>query len=228
MIVVRPRLTGAVAAVAAAALGACASAPMHYYTLVAPDSQAVVPAGPDTGAAIQFEILGPAVPAEVDQPQLVVREGGERVDVLDGERWIAPLGDEAHAALAADLARALPGRNVTALSAGGKPVLRIKVDLRRFESVPGDYALIDAAWSLRLVNAAAATDAVAAAPAVAAPAVAPAAVAAPLTCVLTIREPVGSGIEALVRGHQRALGRLAAAIAASAGPRMSGQPGQCP
>ncbi len=89
------------------------------------------------------------VPADVDEPQLVVREGGERVDLLDGERWIAPLSDEVHAALTADLARALPGQDVSTLGAGGKSVLRIKLDLRRFESVPGAYALIEAAWSLR-------------------------------------------------------------------------------
>lgn len=209
MILDRQRLLGAFALLAAA-LGGCASAPVHYYTLVAPDPKGFVAAG--SGAAIAFEIQGPTVPAEADQPQLVVREGGERVDVLDDERWIAPLGDEVHAALAADLTRALPGRDVTALGAAGKPVLRIKVDLHRFESVPGAYALIDAAWSLRLLN-----EGAAAAPG-----------ASLWACTAMIREPVGPGIDALVGGHQRALGRLAAAIAASAGSYLSGHAEQCP
>lgn len=211
MILARHLRVGAICLGAAVALAACASAPVHYYTLVAADDQGRVPAGADP-AAIRFELLSLGVPADVDQPQLVVREGGERVDLLDGERWIAPLGDEVHAALAADLARALPGQDVSALGAGGKPVLRIKLDLRRFESVPGAYALIEAAWSLRRLGDAAGSDAA----------------AAPATCTTRVKEPVGFGIDALVRGHQRALHQLAAKIAATALPYLAGQAVQCP
>jgi uncharacterized lipoprotein YmbA len=188
-------------------LGACASAPVHYYTLVAPDVQNLVPAGPDTATAIPFMLLAHAVPAEVDQPQLIVRTGAVQAAVLEGERWIAPLGDEIQVALGADLARALPGQDVTALAAGGKSVLHIQLNLRRFESSPGAYALIEAAWSLRLQGNSAQS---------------------PLTCTSTIREGVESGYDSLVRGHQRALGRLAAAIAAAARPYVAGQPARCP
>jgi len=219
MILARHLRVGAICLGAAVTLAACASAPVHYYTLVAPDDAGRVPAGADP-AAIRFELLGLGVPAEVDQPQLVVREGGERVDLLEGERWIAPLSEEVHAALAADLARALPGQDVSALGAGGKPVLRIKLDLRRFESVPGAYALIEAAWSLRRLNDAAGSDG-------AALGAAAGAAAAPATCTTRIKESVGLGIDALVRGHQRALHRLAAEIAATALPYLAGQAVQC-
>jgi len=202
----RDRLIGALTLAGAAMLGACASAPVHYYTLVAPATEDGVAVGAETGRTIQFELMTGAVPAQVDQPQLVVREGAQRVGLLDGERWIAPLGDEVHAALAADLARALPGQDVGKLIAGGKPVLRIKMDLRRFESAPGAYALIEAAWILRLPNDAS---------------------VAPLTCTTSISERVGPGYEALVRGHQRALGRLAAEIAAVAQPYVAGQAVHC-
>ena len=236
MILARNLRVGAIYLGAAVALAACASAPVHYYTLVAPDDPGRVPAGTDP-ATIRFELLSFGVPADVDQPQLVVREGSERVALLDGERWIAPLSDEVHAALAADLARALPGQDVSALGAGGKPVLRIKLDLRRFESVPGAYALIEAAWSLRRLNDAAGSDGAAvgaaagaaaagAAAGVATGAAAGAAVA-PATCATSVKEAVGSGYDALVRGHQRALHRLAAEIAASAVPYLAGQAVQC-
>src|ERR1700690_2163208 len=118
MIPVRTLRVGAIFLTAAVMLGACASAPVHYYTLVAPEAQGRVPEGSDP-AAIQFELLSVGVPAEVDVPQLVVREGGERVGLLDGERWIAPLSDQVHAALTADLARALPGQDISALGAVG-------------------------------------------------------------------------------------------------------------
>ncbi|KRE88391.1 hypothetical protein ASG87_07200 [Frateuria sp. Soil773] len=185
----------------ALALAACSSAPLHYYTLVPPAAEA--PAG--APAAFQFELLPVGVPAQVDQPQLVVRQGGQGVAPLNGERWIAPLADEVRGALSADLAHALNTQDVTGLPAGSKPVLRIKLDLRRFDSQPGEYALIDAAWSVRQPKG-----------------------GAVLACTSRIRESVGPGYDALVQGHQQALARLAAQIAAVAGPVAAGQPASCP
>ena len=172
------------------ALAGCASAPIRYYTLVAPAGEA-----PRAGAAapFQFELLPVGIPAQVDRPQLLVRQGAQGVVPLESERWVAPLADEARAALSADLSRALNAEDASGLPGSGKPRLRIKVDLRRFDSVPGGYALIEASWS----------------------------VSAPRTGETTtgsgsVRESVRPGYEALVQGHQRALARLAAKIALSA------------
>jgi hypothetical protein len=197
---IRPRFL--LAAAGALALAACASAPVHYYTLVAP-----APAAGDTApaAAFQFELLPVGVPAQVDQPQLVIRQGGQGAVPLGSERWIAPLAQEVRGALSADLAQALHTQDVSGLPGGGKPRLRIKVDLRRFDSAPGDYALIDAAWSLRLLPGEAA-----------------------LACTSQVREPVGAGYDALVEGHQHALARLAAQIAQAAAPLAAGQATACP
>lgn len=191
-----------VAGAFALALAACSSAPLHYYTLVPPASEAPATAVP---AAFQFELLPVGVPAQVDQPQLVVRQGGQGVTPLNGERWIAPLADEVRSALSADLSRTLDTQDVTGLPAGSKPVLRIKLDLRRFDSQPGEYALIDAAWSVRQLKG----DAV-------------------LACTSRIREPVGAGYDALVGGHQRALAQLAAQIAGVAPRLAAGQAAACP
>lgn len=187
------------------ALGACASAPVHYYTLIAPATDGGAPT--ETTAPIQFELLAVGVPAQVDQPQLVVRQGEQGVAILQGERWIAPLGDEVRGALSADLARDLHARDVTGLPDNGRPLLRIKLDLRRFDSQPGAYALIDAAWSLRLPNSANSTS---------------------LVCNTRVSESVGSGYDALVQGHQRALAQLAGQIAAAARPFIAGQGTVCP
>jgi len=130
---------------AAALLAACASAPLHYYTLL-PGSAAPVA---ESATAIAFEVLTVNVPAQVDRPQLVVRQGGQSVALLEGERWIAPLADEVRGALAADLTRALPGRDVGGMAPSGKPLLQVSLDVRRFDSQPGDHALIEAAWQLR-------------------------------------------------------------------------------
>ncbi|MFC5435651.1 membrane integrity-associated transporter subunit PqiC [Rhodanobacter umsongensis] len=178
------------------ALAACASAPLHYYTLMAP---ADAPAGssvPDGAAASPpFELLPVSVPTQVDQPQLVVREGGQGVALLGGERWIAPLGDEVRGALSADLARELRSQDISGLPAHDTPLLRIKLDLRRFDSQPGSYALIEGTWSVRLLHGAH-----------------PGA----LACSSRISVPVGPGYPALVQGHQQAIARLAGQIAAAA------------
>ncbi|MGN2246368.1 membrane integrity-associated transporter subunit PqiC [Frateuria sp. GZRR35] len=190
------------AAALALGLAACASEPARYYTLLAP---APAEAGMTPPASFNFELMPVGIPAQVDQPQLVIRQGGQGVAPLSGQRWIAPLADEVRAALSADLAQALHAQDATGLPSGGKPRLRIKVDLRRFDSAPGDYALVDAAWSVRQLQG----DAM-------------------LACTSQFREPVGAGYDALVEGHQRALARLAGEIAQVAGPVAAGQSPGCP
>lgn len=201
MIRIRTRLHGLTLGLL---LAGCASAPLHYYTLVAPagGSEPVAAASP-----LSFELMPVNVPAQVDQPQLVVREGGQGVALLGSERWIAPLADEVRGALSADLVRQLHGADLSGMAAGEKPRLRIKLDVRRFDSAPGAYALIDAAWSVR----AAAGDSPAA-----------------LACTTRVREAVGAGYPALVQGHQRAIAQIAAQIATAAHALADGQKAACP
>lgn len=190
------------------ALAACASAPLHYYTLVAPaDESAGRLVAQSATPSLPFELLSVSVPAQVDQPQLVVRESGQGVALLGSERWIAPLSDEVRSALSADLARELHSQDVSGLPGNDKPLLRIKLDLRRFDSQPGSYALIEGAWSVRLLRG-----------------VHPAA----LACTSRINEAVGPGYDALVQGHQRAISALAAQIAAAARSLGNGQSPVCP
>lgn len=195
--------------VAVLALAACASAPLHYYTLIAPageSAEGVVPAS-QAELSLPFELLPVSIPAQVDQPQLVVREGGQGVALLNGERWIAPLGDEVRGALSADLARELHGQDVSGLPGNDKPLLRIKLDLRRFDSQPGSYALIEGTWSVRQLHGAHADM---------------------LACTSRVSVAVGPGYAALVEGHQRAIGQLAAQIASAARALGNGQVAACP
>jgi uncharacterized protein len=201
MIRIAMRLLGAGAVLA---LAACASAPLHYYTLIAPADESPSNAG---SASLPFELLPVSVPTQVDQPQLVVREGGQGVALLGSERWIAPLGDEVRGALSADLARELHSQDVSGLPGNDRPRLRIKLDLRRFDSQPGSYALIEGAWSVRLLHGAQ-----------------PGA----LACTSRINVPVGSGYPALVQGHQQAIARLAGQIATTARLLGNGETPACP
>ena len=190
-------------AAAVLALAACGSAPsVHYYTLLPPAVEATAAAG--TGG-FQFELLPVTVPAQVDQPQLVVRQGGQGVALLQGERWIAPLGDEVRSAVSADLARDFHAQDVSGLPGPGKATLRIKLDVRRFDSAPGSYAYVDAAWSVRSLKG-----------------------GEPLACTTRISEPVGAGYDALVQGHQQAIARLAGQIGTAAAAMAAGQAPVCP
>lgn len=186
-------------------LAACASAPLHYYTLVAPVDGTLAPASDAT--SLPFELLPVGIPAQVDQPQLVVRAGAQGMAVLGSERWIAPLGDEVRSALSADLARSLHSQDFSGVPSGEQPRLRIKLDLLRFDSQPGGRALIEGVWSVRLLHGAH-----------------PAA----LSCTSQVSEPVGPGYPALVQGHQRAIARIAAQIAAAGRALGAGQPPACP
>jgi len=110
-------------------------------------------------------------------------------------------------ALSADLARELHSQDVSGLSGSDKPRLRIKLDLHRFDSQPGSYALIEGTWSVHVLHAA--HDGA-------------------LACSSRISETVGPGYDALVQGHQRAIGQLAAQIAAAAYALGRGQVPACP
>lgn len=199
----RPRQWTLAGALALGVAG-CASAPVHYYTLA---TQAG-PAGRVVAAPYPFELASVGVPAQVDVPQLVVRTGGQGMQLLDGQRWIAPLGDEIRGALSADLANALGVADMSGLPGNGQPRLRITFTVRRFESMPGDHVLIEAAWSLRLTGASGAPDA--------------------LSCVSVASEPVGAGYDALVAGHQQAVASLARRIAAAARSYEAGNRPACP
>lgn len=188
---------------AALALGACASAPTHYYTLIAPAVQA--PAA--TSPGLPFELLPVSVPPQDDQPQLVIRQGGQGVALLDGHRWIAPLGDEIRGALSADLAQALGRPDVSGLAHQGARVARIKVDVRRFDSQPGSYALLEATWSVHVMGGDAPERT--------------------LACTSRFNQPVAGGYDTLVQGHQQALGRLAGEVA-DAVRALAGGSARCP
>ncbi|WP_458069389.1 PqiC family protein [Rhodanobacter sp. BL-MT-08] len=192
-------------------LAGCASAPLHYYTLVPPatDPTSDTASSSPAMASLPFELLPVTVPAQVDQPQLVVRDGSQGVALLNGERWIAPLGDELRSALSTDLARQLHSEDVSALPGNDKPLLRIKLDVRRFDSLPGSYALIDGSWSVRLMHGGNGQGGA-------------------LSCNSRVSETVGAGYDALVQGHQRAIARLAAQIAAAAQSLGNGQTPACP
>jgi len=174
-----------IALAAVAALAACSSPQTHFYTLGTEYSGTgrTEPVNPP------FLIQVPAVgmPEDVARNQLVIHRNVERVDVLEEERWASPPADEIRRALSSALTHRLDTVDVTDLAyPPGVPVYRVSVNVQRFESWPGERAVIDAVWSVRSL----ASQAV-------------------MTCRTWVAEPVSLGYDALVAGHRKAVGYLA-------------------
>ena len=188
-------------------LAACTSAPTHYYTLVPPATDSTVRTNV-AAPAFQFEMQPVRIPVQVDQPQVVVRHGDGALALLETERWSAPLADEFHDALANQMEFKLGMRDLAGLpKTSGLPILSLQTDVRRFDSVAGQYALIDVVWSMSLRGDGARRS---------------------LTCSSVIRQPGGTQVQDLVVAHQQAIGQLANIIAGTA-RSWSKQPGAgCP
>jgi uncharacterized lipoprotein YmbA len=177
-----------------AALVGCTSAPIHFYTLMLPPSDAAVP---NASFAIRVEPV--VVPAESDQAAWLVRVSPSEVAVLDGERWAAPLSDELRAAFAESLGEELGARDVEA-GAAMKKKYTVQIVIRRFESVPGQKAFVAADWTVRSDSA------------------------APLTCTSQASQSVAAGYPALAAGHQQIVRTIATQITAAVRGLESQQP----
>ena len=185
-------------------LGGCASTlPTHYHTLLGTAAEGATSSAP---ASFLIDVQPVGIPAQVDRPQLVVRDGGGMTP-LEQERWIAPLADEARTALSTELSRELATTDAAGQPRpGGARVVTIKIDLRRFDSVAGAYAAIDAVWSLSTNDPNAKV----------------------LVCASEARESVGPGYDELVQGHRRALSAIASRIASAARGYAAAGKGACP
>jgi uncharacterized lipoprotein YmbA len=196
------RLLRVPAAAMTAALAACSSAPTHFYTL----QHSEIADAAVTAPRFLIDVQPVAVPAQVDQQELLVRQSEQRVAVLDNERWAAPLAAELREALAADLAGALGTHDVHGLAhPPAIPIYRIQFEIRRFDSWPGRHALIEADWNIR--GDADRTLA---------------------SCTSEASENVEPGYDALVQGHQRAIAHIAADVAAVLRAMAAGNVPPCP
>lgn len=134
----------------ALALAACASTPIRYHTMLPPATHESV-AQPQ--ASFLIDVLPVGVPAQLDQPQMVVRQGESDMAVLDGERWASPLGDEVRGALSSELAVLLNTQDVAGLPIQSEePLVRVKVQIRRFDAWPGKQVQLVVDWELSLAS----------------------------------------------------------------------------
>ena len=181
-------------------LSACSSTPPpRYHSLLQPASSAAAVA-----PTISWTIAGVSVPAQVDQPQWVVRLPDESLRLLEQERWVAPLADEVQAAFGDALARRL-GAPGLPKPASGKS-WRVRIDVQRLDSAPSQLAALVVDWSI-----------------------APAGGAAPeLRCRDAVRQTVGTGIPALAAAHREAVVQIAQRLGAALRSLDAGTAALCP
>lgn len=191
MILAHPLLRWATLAwLGALALAGCGTPPpLRLHTLM-PDRG---PTAKAPGPPITVQLGTVVVPAQVDQPQWLVRLPDGTLALLENERWASPLRDELRAALRDTLARRW-GVLDAAGPAPGVARWRINLELSRLDSTPAREAGLDAQWVIAPIAPAA---------------TAPAAIQPTVACGARLRQPVGASTVALADGHRLNVARLA-------------------
>jgi len=127
-------------------LAACATASPQEsdYTLSVEAPAQPLRAMPDVSIAVGAARIGEMY----DRPQLVVRASGNRVNILEQQRWAEPLKAGIARVVAADLGRLLGTSHTTAyprVEASGTG-FRVALDVQRFDATPGTGVDLDVAW----------------------------------------------------------------------------------
>ncbi|MGF6605398.1 putative lipoprotein YmbA [Paraburkholderia sp. WSM4175] len=182
---------GLMLALAGALLGACKSPATNFYTLSPDESLS------STGASRPIAaVIGPVtIPEIVDRPQIVTRIANNEVAVNEFDRWAQPLGGDIGRVIAADLGALLNSQQISVFDAVRDPsvVWRVRIDVMRFESVPGRDVTVDVLWTVR-----------------------PPGKIRAVTGRSVARESVsGPGFEPIIAAHDRALASVSRDIAAA-------------
>lgn len=135
----------ALSALVGFAAGCGSSPPPRYYTL----SAGAAPVGMSSTLSLA---VGPvSVPAVVDRPQFVVSAGANRVTLDEFNQWASPLQNDIARVVAENFTRLLGTPRVTLSSDtwGADADYRVGIGVQRFDSIPGEAAVLDAVWTVR-------------------------------------------------------------------------------
>jgi len=171
------------------AAGCGSSPPSRFYTL----SGTATP--PAASSSLSVAVGQVTIPAAVDRPQMVVSTSANQVELDEFNRWASPLGNNISRVVAVNLVALLGTPNVTLFPQmlAADADFRVAIEVQRFDSTPGEAAVLDAVWTVRRAKDAKAD-----------------------TGRTTVRETVQEkSIEALVAAHSRAMARLSQDIAAA-------------
>ena len=126
---------------------------------------------------------------------MVVSTSANQVELDEFNRWASPLGNNISRVIAVNLVALLGTPNVTLFPQmlAADADFRVAIEVQRFDSTPGEAAVLDAVWTVRRAKDGKAD-----------------------TGRTTVRETVQEkSIDALVAAHSRAMARLSQDIAAA-------------
>jgi uncharacterized lipoprotein YmbA len=88
------------------------------------------------------------LPQYLDRPQIVTRDEGNALGIVEHEQWGGPLREDMMRVLATNLGYLLDGDRVVAAPypASGAPDYRVEVDIRSFERQPGGRVVLAVQW----------------------------------------------------------------------------------
>ncbi|KND59074.1 hypothetical protein BVER_02599 [Candidatus Burkholderia verschuerenii] len=174
-------------------LAACGGSPRPSFYTLSPDAS--LEAAPNT-TPLRVTVGPVTVPELVDKPQIVTRREPNEVNINEFARWGEPLKENIARTLAADLSRLLGSDNVSVYPQGAdvKPY-QVRVDVMRFESVPGDSVTLDALWTVRSADGASRFDG----------------------HTVAHETAEGAGFDAIAAAHSRALAQMSRQIAGAIG-----------
>ncbi len=147
----------AVVAMACLVASGCSTpaATERFYALSDGMPSGAAPAAAGAAGAPGIVITAVTVPELVDRPQIVTRDGMNRINVSEQNQWAEPVKSGIGRVVAGRLSRSLAAGGMTARVAAypqtsiGDPDLRITIDVQRFDATPGGDAVIEALWTVR-------------------------------------------------------------------------------
>jgi len=130
-------------------LGACASSPpLHYYTLTGMPAPSRLTVPPDS---VPVRIDRVTIPTELDRSQIVRRLDATQLQIVENDRWAAPLDETIRRVLSDDLAARLPPGTVANPNepSNGEKRQSLAVDISEFYGDPTCTVTLRASWTLK-------------------------------------------------------------------------------
>jgi uncharacterized lipoprotein YmbA len=184
-----------------AMLSACATSTStaRFYTLANNISAKNQVENMPPAAPIAIEVLPIKVPERLKRPQLVITsKNSSQLKILEHDRWASSFNDELQDAFVSGISSQL---NTVDISRGGRvtnqPTYRVAIVLQQFNATPGEQVQANFGWTITRLN----TDVRSAGNNM-------------LSCQATFSKPVGSDIDAVVKGVQETVADTIQAIAA--------------
>jgi uncharacterized protein len=143
-----------------------------------------------------------------DRLEMIVRDGTDKLVLLDNEHWASPLADQIRDAVRLELRREL-SEYPAAASGQGPGTILVRIDVQRMDAELERYTVIEATWTVGLTGSSVSGR------------------TGPQTCFFSSYEPIGAGYGGVVQGYQQEVKALSDDIGAEVIALLTTGHGQC-